>query len=268
MSAAGRRLLLAAAVCAPLAFAACGGSGTGGTTTASRPASDGPAGLAGASARTIAAGSARFRLAVSGDVAGLSTGSEERGTISFGRRIARLYRLVPGNGVPQELVVIDPIVYTNANVVAALSDSAIRPWTRVDTRRLPSAGKEGPDDIDHVRALAYLSDGVADPRRVAPPSGGAPALTHFRGLVEPTRVLAHVPGPERRAMRAVLGADYAARAFPADFWLDRRGRVVRVQVVYRTSGGGRIRIAGAFTGFGSKVDLRLPPAAKIQDLTP
>ena len=69
-------------------------------------------------------------------------------------------------------------------------------------------------------------------------------------------------------MRAVLGADYAARAFPADFWLDRRGRVARVQVVYRTGGGGTIRIAGAFSGFGSKVDLRLPPAAKIQDLTP
>ena len=81
MSAAGRRLLLAAAVCAPLAFAACGGSGPAGTATSSGPASDGPTGLAGASARTIAAGSARFRLAVAGDVAGLSTGSEERGTI-------------------------------------------------------------------------------------------------------------------------------------------------------------------------------------------
>lgn len=216
----------------------------------------------------MAAGSARFTLAVSGAVAGMSADSQERGSVSFRRRVAHLYRLVPGNGVPQEMILVGPVEYTNANVLSALSDPSVKPWTMLDTRHLPSASKQGPDDIDHVRALAYLADGVVNSRQIEPAMGASTDLTHFRGVVVPSRVVAHVPPQERKAIGEVIAADYADHPFPADFWLDRKGRIVRVVVAYRTKGGGAIRLAGNFSGYGTRVDLKLPPEAEIQDITP
>jgi hypothetical protein len=249
------------------ALTACGNNSSSGETVETS-ASPTRVELAGASVRTMAAGSARFTLAVSGSVAGMSIGSQEQGTVSFKRRIAHLYRLLPGNGVPQEMIIVAPIVYTNANVVAALSDPSVRPWTRLDTRRLPSARKGVSDDIDHIRTLAYLAEGVVDARRLGPARASSPGVTHIRGLVEPARVVAHVPAEERKAIHEVIASDYIDHSFPADFWLDMHGRVVRVLVVYRTQGGGTIRVAGGFSGFGAKVALKLPPAAEIQDITP
>ena len=62
--------------------------------------------------------------------------------------------------------------------------------------------------------------------------------------------------------------DYLPAPFAADFWLDDAGRVRRVLVDYRTAGGGRIVVDGGFSGVGTKVDLTVPPASDIQNITP
>jgi hypothetical protein len=54
----------------------------------------------------------------------------------------------------------------------------------------------------------------------------------------------------------------------ADFWLDDAGRVRQVRVTYLTAGGGRIFIEGGFSNFGTKIDVTVPAANKIQDITP
>jgi hypothetical protein len=41
-----------------------------------------------------------------------------------------------------------------------------------------------------------------------------------------------------------------------------------VLVDYRTARGSRIIVDGGFSDFGSKVDLTVPPAADVQDITP
>ena len=63
-------------------------------------------------------------------------------------------------------------------------------------------------------------------------------------------------------------ADFAAKPFPADFWLDTQGRVRRVHVSYRTGSSGRIVVTATYSGFGSPVPLRLPPASHVQDISP
>lgn len=224
--------------------------------------------LSTATARTVAAATARFSLSVAAHVAGISVVTSERGAISFRRHQAHVYKLVPGSGVPQEIVLIGPWEYTNANVQAAIDDPGVRPWTKLDTRRLPARQRKNrADDLAHVRALAYLSSGAAHAARMAHVRSDG-ATTHFRGVVEPARVLESVPRSERATIRAVIAADYTSKPFPADFWVDRDGRVVRVRVSYRTAKGGRIAVDGTFSHFGSKVDLRLPSASDIQNITP
>src|SRR5205085_6064250 len=126
--------------------------------------SAGPAriGLPTATARTLAGSSARFSFAVSARLAGASIVSHEQGSLSFRVRQAHLYKLVPGGRVPQEVILIGPWEYTNANVEAALNDPSIRPWTKLDSRRLSArARKSQVDELAHLRSLAYLSSGVA-----------------------------------------------------------------------------------------------------------
>ena len=76
---------------------------------------------------TVAEKTARFTLLIDAVVGGQTVQSSETGTIDFTKRLAHLYKLVPGGGTPQELILKGPYTYTNANVAAA--------WTK--TSHLP-----------------------------------------------------------------------------------------------------------------------------------
>ena len=219
-------------------------------------------GLASATARTTAAGTARYTLSVAASFSGAVVRTQSRGSISFRSRKAHVYKLEVGNPIPVEEIVVGPWAYANSNVAAALSDPTQKAWTKVDTRRLPPAQRLG--ELDHVRALAYLSDGARS-GRVVDVTGG---LTHFRGTVDPARVLSHVPVAQRSAMRVILRSDYATRSFPADFWLDRQSRLRRVRVSYTTAKGTGFTLVGTFSGFGTRVDVTPPPARSTRDITP
>ena len=241
-----------------LALSACGGSTHAKTVE-----------FAGASGRTVASKTASFTLSISAMIAGAAVRSSETGAVSFVDRRAHFYKLVPGGGLPQEIVLDGPIAYTNANVDAALNDTRIKPWTKLDTRRVPAADlKSHPDELAHVRVVAYLADGVNGAQRIGDETVRGQHRTHFRGLVDPTRLVARVPAADRAAFRTAVSNDYLATPFLADFWLDDAGRVRQVRVDYRTAGGGRIVVVGTFSNFGGKVDLTVPAASKIQDITP
>jgi hypothetical protein len=235
-----------------LILSACGGS----STTDSGPS------LIGAGAKTRAAGSAQFKLTITAVVGGSTIFAEENGTVSFSRRRAHLYKQIPGSPVPQELVLIGPYTYTNANVQAALADPTVKPWTKLDTRRLTAAQKRRqPDELAHVLAPAYLADGVATPTRVGRDADGT---THFTGLVDVTRLSSRVSAAILTAVRN----DYASKPFPTDFWLDDQGRVRRVLVDYTTPQGSKITVDTTYSEFGVGIDVKLPAAGEIADITP
>jgi hypothetical protein len=235
-----------------LVLSACGGSS----------ASDSGPSLTGARAKTTAAGTAQFKLTINAVVGGSTITAEENGTVSFTRRRAHLYKQIPGSPVPQELVLIGPFTYTNANVQAALSDPTVKPWTKLDTRRLTTAQKRTqPDELAHVQAPAYLADGVRTPKRVGREHDGT---THFTGVVDAARLAGHVPAAILTAVRN----DYAAKPFATDFWLDDQGRVRRVLVDYTTAQGTRITIETTYSEFGTGIDVKLPAPGEIVDITP
>jgi hypothetical protein len=228
--------------------------------------------FAGARERTVADGTAAFNITIDAVVAGNPVRATETGAVSFTRRRAHLYKLVPGGGLPQELVLDGPFTYTNANVEAAMHDSSVPPWTKLDTRRLTSKQRAGrPDELAHVRAVAHLSDGVAEARQIGETgkeeTDGEPT-TKFRGRVDPELVVSKAPAGQRAALAQALRNDYPAKPFAAEFWLDADGRLRRVHVGYRTDGGTLIALDGRFTLFGEPVDVTLPAADKITDITP
>jgi hypothetical protein len=250
------RHLLLILLLAP-ALSACGGSKNSGPD------------FAGASSRTVADGTASFTLLIGAQVGGASVRSGETGTVSFSDRRAHFYKVLPGGGLPQEIILDGPFAYTNANVAAALKDSSVKPWTKLDTRRVPASDLAShPDELAHVRVVAYLADGVAGAKRIGIDTVDGERRTHFRGLVDPARLVAKAPAAERVALRTAVRNDYLSTPFLADFWLDDAGRIRQVRVSYVTAGGGRIFVEGGFSDFGTKIDLTLPAAGKIQDITP
>ncbi len=257
----GRMLRLIPLLLVAGALTACGGSKH--VTAATGP------GLAGATTRTVAQGTASFTLTIHGTLAGVVVQSTETGSLSFADRRAHFYKLVPGGGLPQEIVLDGPFAYTNANVDKALQDPSVKPWTKLDTRKVPAADAAShPDELTHVRAVAYLAAGVKQATRVGVVTVDGERRTRYRGVVDPARVVASAPARERSALRTAVRNDYLPTPFSASFWLDDSGRVRRVLVDYRTRGGGRIVVDGTFAGFGGKVDLTVPAAAEIQDITP
>ena len=218
--------------------------------------------FAGVQARTTAAGAAQVRIQISINASGTRITAEENGGVSFMRRRAHLYKQLPGGQIPQELVVEGPITYANANVQAALADPSIPPWTRLDTRKLTAKQRSTqPDEVAHVLAPAYLSDGVA----AATPGGEETDGTfRFTGTVNLARLARRVPATIMTAVRN----DYPASNFPATFWLDPEGRLSRVLVSYKTSKGTAITVDTGYSSFGTKVDLTLPAPGKIKDISP
>jgi hypothetical protein len=244
--------VLAAATLLVTAVSACGGS--------SPAAPD----LDRTRERTVAAGTANFALRIDATIGGASVQTNETGAVSFTKREAHLYKLVPGQGVPQELILIGPFTYTNANVAAALGDPNVRPWTKLDTRRLRASEAGRADELAHVRALAYLAEGAGQASEAGDEEIDSVDVTHYEAEVDPDRLAARVP----KSIRPAVANDYPAEPFPADFWLDDEGRLRRVVVAYRTAAGTQIRLEGAFTAFGDGIDLTLPAADRIEDITP
>src|SRR3954452_22839986 len=239
-------------------LAGCGGS--------SKPAAPDPSS---ATATTVAEKTARFTLLIDAKVGGNTIETSETGQLSFADRLAHIYKLVPGNGIPQEIVVVGPWTYTNANVDTALHDSSIRPWTKLDTRKLTAKQRnQHPDELAHVRVLAHLPDGVKRPARIGSVTVAGQEVTQYNGEVDPARVVSSAKPAARDDLSKALANDYPSKPFLASYWIDDAGRVRRVLVEYRTAGGTPIGIDGRFSAFGSAVDTRLPPARSIQDITP
>ena len=86
----------------------------------------------------------------------------------------------------------------------------------------------------------------------------------FSGRVDQRRLARRVPP----AVLTALKNDYPAGTFPATFWLDDQGRLHRVLVRYSTPQGTKLTVDTIYSDFGRKVDLTLPAASKIKDISP
>src|SRR3954467_5568094 len=166
-----------------------------------------PAGLDAAqpTARTVAEKTARFTLLINAKVGGNTVQTTETGQLSFTERLGHVYKLPPGNRVPQEVVVLGPWTYSNANVEAALNDTSIRPWTKLDTRKLTAKQRnQHPDELSHVRVLVHLPDGVKKAARIESIEVAGQKVTQYNGEVDPARVVSSAKPAARGDLRKAL----------------------------------------------------------------
>ena len=145
----------------------------------------------------------------------------------------------------------------------------MKPWTKLDTRRLSAKERSSrPDELAHVRALVHLPDGVDGATQLDSITVADERVTQFRGLVRPARVVARAPAAERSSIAEALRNDrHPAPPFP-ELWLDDAGRVRARAGLLNTAAGSEFSVDGRFSNFGAPVDLTLPPARSIQDITP
>ena len=146
---------------------------------------------------------------------------------------------LPGGRLPQELVLIGPFTYTNANVQAALADPDRQAVD--EARHAPAdaaaASRASPTSSRTSLAPAYLADGVATCRsRVGDDADGTTQFTRSR------RSAARLAAPRAGARSSTAVAQRLPREAVRrrDFWLDDAGRVRRVLVAYATPQGSKI----------------------------
>ena len=146
---------------------------------------------------------------------------------------------------------------------AALADPTVKPWTKLDTRRLTAAQKrKQPDELAHVLgARVPAPTASAQPTRVGA-RGRRHARTSGQRRPDPPREPRSGSDPDRGPKRL------RAKAFPADFWLDDQGRVRRVLVDYTTAQGSKITVDTTYSEFGVGIDVTLPAPGDIADITP
>jgi hypothetical protein len=215
--------------------------------------------------RTTALHTVKFAQITSVVVGGQKVSAYTSGSVSFSTRLGHIYRIQPGSTVGTEVIVIGPWVYENANAQAALNDPTVRPWTKLDTRRLTAKERgEHPDDLAHALAPAYLAAAVESPRLVRT----TPTRAVFTGTVDPADVAAHAPAAQRELIATAVQGDYPANPFPVRFWLDARGRLRRVLVAYKTPNGTPVSVDTAYDAFGVPIDATPPAAADVKDITP
>ena len=193
--------------------------------------------------------------------------AEENGTVSFTERRAHLYKQIPGSPVPEELVLLGPFIYTNANIQAALADPSVKPWTKLDTRRLTAKQRRTrPDELAHVLAPVYLADGVAVARQAGRAANGT---TRFTGLVDPIRLARRVPSSVRASHLDRGHATTTRRSLSPRRSGSTTGGASGVSASPTAPPqGSRIIIDTSYAGFGSKVDVTLPAADDIADVSP
>src|SRR3954468_8406864 len=102
-----RMTLLLIAFCVQLS--GCGSARTPTTDVKSQVAAD----LGQAAARTVGAHTATFRLMVAAGFHGAVVRTESGGSVSFVAHQAHVYKVVPGDPVPEEEIIDGHLVYAN-----------------------------------------------------------------------------------------------------------------------------------------------------------
>jgi hypothetical protein len=185
---------------------------------------------------------------------------------------------VPGLERPMKMVLDDTVVYMKSALFAqALPDSG-KSWIRID---LQAAGEEMGVDLAALQQVGGTNPtqsfdmlrGVRDVELVGRATVRGVETEHYTGVVDLDAVVEDAPADVRErvastveAMKEALGTD----EMPIEAWIDDDGLVRRMvqDFTIDPSGGEKTtqEITMDFFGYGSRVDVDLPPPAKVVDI--
>ena len=141
-------------------------------------------------------------------------------------------------------------------------------WLRLDLSTLGATAGElqqanPASSLDFLRGATSSVENLGTER-----VNGVPA-THYRIEVDLTQALERVPANQRSQLQATLGALGGASQFPADVWLDAKGRPVKFSFEVTGQGATPTHISETFqySDFGTPVRTPVPTSSQVVDFT-
>lgn len=271
----------AATVLATALLAACGGHGPKTEPAAATAPGPPPAAITLATAKTLAAGSAKTTVAIHEAANGTTATGEGVLDARAGRvRLA----VVDGSDEPGSFIFDRTTAYVQLPPDEASDLPGGKPWLEIDLisvvnaadRRLQSLAKTS--GVDPTQAFAFMNGFAGDTREVGKEILRGGQTTHYRGTLDLRRAmgLETAKQPAARDAGAQLHLRQALRqavlpSFPADAWIDAEGRLTKLRYEFAVRGpdGKDASRIGTieFHDFGLPVAIHLPPADQVFDLS-
>jgi hypothetical protein len=281
------------AALALLGLAACGGGGSGesASTQPATTAQDAAGVAAAAAEKTRAAGSSKVAFTTTLTLPGQSAPIEidgegafdyaqQRGTLSldFGAILDQLGAGALGGegGTTAEVVFDGGIFYMKLPLLGQLLGGD-KPWIEFDLAKLSSGGSAGLGQLaqaggnDPSQYLAFLQ-AAGDLREVGTEQVRGVETTHYAGTVALDKVAQAAPADARAELQRVvqqLETRLGTSSLPVDVWIDGDGLVRKIVQTYdaAASGGGSTRVGVELYDFGTDVEVTVPPADQVVDVT-
>lgn len=244
-----------------------------------------PGAVARAADATVAKGGAKIamelnatlpgagKLTMSGD--GAVDSRTQRGHLTL--KASEAPAAIGKDKLTQEIVFDQLVIYVRGQALATVLDKGKR-WIKIDVVKagkeagldLSSLTQTGQDPSQSLRLLKAVSDdietlGEEDVRGVK--------TTHYKATIDLEKYPDTVPAKDRAAARATIRTLTKATGESksrVEFWLDDDKLVRRyVQSLNVKAGGAKnaVRQKIEFYDYGAKVDVSIPPADEVQDLT-
>jgi len=181
------------------------------------------------------------------------------------------------NHLVTQVITDHAIVYTHSPQLSQLLGAG-RDWVKIDAAEVGRAAgidvsaltQPGQDPTQAVRQLKAVS---ADVKTVGREEVRGVATTHYRATVDLRRYADLVPAADRAAARASIDrftAETGASRVPVDVWIGADDLVRRLaQKLSLDASGGPSAIEQRFEfyDFGAQVDIRVPDADEVTDVT-
>lgn len=177
----------------------------------------------------------------------------------------------------QEIVFDKLVIYLRGEAFAAVLEKGKR-WIKIDVAKagkqagldLSSLTQSGQDPSQSLRLLRAVSDDI---KKLGEDDVRGVKTTHYKATVDLEKYPDTVPAKDRAAARTTIQTLIKAtgqRKSPVEFWLDEDKLVRRyVQSLNVKAGGAKSAVHQKidFYDYGTKVDVTIPPADEVHDLT-
>ena len=170
-----------------------------------------------------------------------------------------------------------PVVYMRVPFLTKLASGKVKEWIKVD---LQEAGKSLGLDLstltdigsDPSQQLQWLKGTSGDVTELGTEMVDGAETTHYRATVDFEKVVNLAPPEQRASVRKSIAAltRLGVKPMPYDVWIDNDQRIRKMTMQTNQKIAGQetnMNMTMRFHDFGSKVDIQLPSADTVSDLS-
>lgn len=180
---------------------------------------------------------------------------------------------VPAGGGTIEMIFAYPVIYMNMPMLAGKLPEG-KTWMKLDLSKAAQAAGIDLSQLnqtDPTQFLDYLRASSGAVTTVGTESLDGVTTTHYRAVLQLSRILEHLPASEQSAAKAMLEKLGESGGIPADVWVDAQDRVRRIELSLDVGAPSTPDASGTitmdFTSYGPVPPIVPPPASEVFDAT-